>query len=265
LEELTTVLNSSRIAPKPSLEKARNNDKLTPMNRTQTPLVRTAFAGVLCLSLVALAGIGCHSLPPNSLATHNSASWEKEISAFDASDKTNMPPKHCIIFVGSSSIRMWRSLVADFPGLPVVNRGFGGSQLADSVNYADRLVARYQPREVVIYAGGNDINAGKAPELVYGDFVALATRLHARLPHAQLAYISSAPNPARWAQVEKVKKLNALVETYCLQHKMAFINVFPLMLGPDGLPKPDIYIADRLHMNPKGYAIWKEAVAPYLK
>jgi lysophospholipase L1-like esterase len=220
------------------------------------------------LSLLLLVAIwipGCQSTPPNSLGTHNSAQWEKEIAAFEASDAINLPPKDCIVFVGSSSIRLWKSLSADFPAFAVVNRGFGGSQLADSVNYAERVVVRYQPRQVIIYAGGNDINAGKAPELVYGDFVALASKLHARLPHARIAYISSAPNPQRWAQVEKVKRLNALVAEYCGHHHMDFINVFPLMLGPDGLPKPDIFVADRLHMNAKGYAIWKEATQPYLK
>ena len=221
-------------------------------------------AALLSMSLALLLLAGCKTAPPNSLATHNSARWEKEIAAFAARDKTNPPPKGCIVFVGSSSIRLWTNLVADFPGLPVVNRGFGGSQLADSVNFAERIIIPYEPRQVVIYAGGNDINAGKPPELVYGDFVALVTRIHSQLPHARIAYIASAPNPSRWSQVEKVRRLNALAEAYCRRHRMTFINVFPLMLGPDGQPKPDIFVADRLHMNAKGYAIWKEAVAPCL-
>jgi lysophospholipase L1-like esterase len=218
----------------------------------------------LLLTLLVYLCAGCQTQPPNSLASHNSAKWEKEIAAFEARDRTNPPPKNCIVFVGSSSIRLWTNLTADFPNLPVVNRGFGGSQLADSVNLAGRIITPYQPREVVIYAGGNDINAGKAPEVVYGDFVALATLLRAKLPGTRIAYISSAPNPQRWEQVEKVRQLNSLIESYCHRHRMIFINVFPLMLGPDGQPKPDIFVADRLHMNAKGYAIWKNAVAPFL-
>ncbi len=167
--------------------------------------------------------------------------------------------------MGSSSIRLWKSLGADFPGFPVVNHGFGGSQLADSVKFADRIITPCQPRQVVIYAGGNDINAGKDPEVVYGDFVALVTRIRGRLPKADIAYIASAPNPRRWSQVEKVKRLNSLVERYCRLQGITFINVFPLMLGPDGQPKPDIFVEDRLHMNAKGYAIWREAVAPCLR
>ena len=234
------------------------------LNLPAVVMTRRLFLSAILAALVALAGAGCRTLPPNTLATHDSSRWEKDIRAFEASDLTNRPPAGCILFVGSSSIRLWKSLAADFPGLPVVNRGFGGSQLADAVNFADRIILPYRPRQVVIYAGGNDLNAGKDPDLVYGDFVALARRIRAELPRTRIAYIASAPNPARWAQVEKVKRLNQLVEAYCRRQGMDFINVFPLMLGPDGLPKPDIFVADRLHMNEKGYAIWKEAVAPHL-
>lgn len=225
------------------------------------PLLRGIL---LWIGLLALLSAGCQTVPPNSLATHNSAQWETEIAAFELRDRTNPPPKGCIIFVGSSSIRRWTNLANDFPGLPVVNRGFGGSQIADSVNLAERIIIRYDPRQVVVYAGGNDINAGKSPEVVYGDLVAFATLLKAKLPKARLAYISSAPNLKRWAQVEKVKRLNTLAAAYCQRHRIAFINVFPLMLGTDGRPRPDIFVEDGLHMNAKGYAIWKEAVSPYL-
>lgn len=218
------------------------------------------------LVLASLVLTGCKTTPPNTLATHNPARWEKDIARFELDSRKDQPATNGIVFVGSSSIRLWDSLAADFPGLPVVNRGFGGSQLADSWYYADRIVIPLKPRQVVIYAGGNDINAGKNPDEVYGDFVALAKKLRASLPNVRISYIASAPNPARWAQVEKVKRLNQLVSDYCKRHRnMDFINVFPLMLGPDGNPKPDIYVADRLHMNDKGYAIWRQAVAPYLK
>ena len=233
--------------------------------RRRATVARTRAATALALLLLAFLGSGCGSLPPNSLATHNSAKWEKEIAGLEARDKAHPPQRDCIVFVGSSSIRLWTNLVADFPGLPVVNHGFGGSQLADSVNFADRIILPLAPRQVVIYAGGNDINAGKTPEVVYGDFVALVTKLRTALPLAQIAYIASAPNPKRWAQVEKVKRLNSLVAAYCHFHELTFIDVFPLMLGPEGLPKPDIYVADGLHLNPKGYAIWRAAVAPGLK
>ena len=223
---------------------------------------------LVCLCLLGLSGClttGRETTPPNSLATHQSGQWEGDIAAFEAKDRVSPPPKGCIVFVGSSSIRLWKTLSQDFPGLPVVNRGFGGSQLADSVNFADRIIIPYSPRQVVIYAGGNDINAGKSPEVVYGDFVALVAKLRSRLPRARLAFISCQASPSRWAQVEKIRQFNSQVESYCRSHGVTFINTFPLVLGPDGQPRPEVFAEDRLHMNEKGYAIWKRAVAPHLR
>lgn len=222
------------------------------------------FRVLLSTLLFALLLVGCRHLPPNSLAKHDSSRWEKDITAFEASDWTNLPPRNCIVFYGSSSIRKWTTLPADFSGLPVVNRGFGGSQLADAVNFADRVLVPEAPRQVVIYSGVNDIDAGKSPEIVYGDFVALVSKIRTGLPHAQIAFISAVTNPRRWSEVDKVKRLNFLVERYCRRHHIAFINVFPLMLLPDGHPNPELFVEDRLHMNAKGYAIWTRAVAPYL-
>jgi lysophospholipase L1-like esterase len=191
--------------------------------------------------------------------------WEKEISAFEASDKTNPPPQNAILFIGSSSIRMWRTLAKDFPDHKVINRGFGGSQIIDSVDFTDRIVFPYRPKKIFMYAGGNDINAGKSPEQVFANFKTFVEKVQERLPDTKIAFISSAPNPARWAQVEKVKKLNQLVEQYTRERpRLSFINVFPHMLGPDGQPLPDIYLADRLHMNAKGYALWTSLVKPRL-
>jgi len=217
------------------------------------------------IGLVGWTLVSASELPPNTVAQQNSDKWETEIAAFEASDRTNPPPKDCILFVGSSSIRMWSTLKQDFPGLPVVNRGFGGSELADSVKLAERIILPYHPRQVVIYAGANDLAGGKQPELVFGDFVALATKIRESLPNARIALIASAPNPKRWAIVEKVKRFNSLAKEYCQAHGLTFIDVFPLMLGPNGLPKPDIFREDGLHMNAKGYAVWKEAVGPCLR
>lgn len=198
-------------------------------------------------------------------AADDFAKWEKEIAAFEQHDRESPPPKNAIVFVGSSSIRLWSSLAEDFPHHRVLNRGFGGSEIADSVHFADRIVIPYAPRMVVMYAGGNDINNGKAPDRVAADFKAFVETVRAKLPDVEIAYISSAPNPARWAQVEKVKALNAMnAEFIASQPKMKFFNVFPQMLGDDGMPKPDIFRDDRLHMNPEGYKIWTRIIAPLL-
>src|SRR5436190_8670970 len=130
--------------------------------------------------------------------------WEVEILALEANDRTNPPPKAPVVFVGSSSIRLWKTLAQDFPKHHVLNRGFGGSEISDSVQYADRIVIPYRPRLVVMYAGGNDIHNGKTPETVFHDFQAFVAKVHAAAPSARIAYISIAPNPARWSEVEKV-------------------------------------------------------------
>lgn len=194
-----------------------------------------------------------------------SARWEPEIKAFEAEDKTNPPPKGAILFIGSSSIRLWKSLAQDFPQHKVLNRGFGGSQIIDSVTYAERIVLPYRPRMIVLYAGGNDINGGKSPEQVFADFQAFVRKIHATLPETRVAYISIAPNPARWSQVEKVKAANELIANHARGNpKLVFINVFPHMLGEDGQPRPELFVEDRLHMNAKGYALWTRIIQPYL-
>ncbi len=203
---------------------------------------------------------------PGQTAGTNSVKWEKDIQAFEAMDRANPPPAHAILFLGSSSIRLWKTLAQDFPGKKVINRGFGGSQICDSVAFADRIAVPYRPRLIVFYAGGNDLNAGKAPEQVLADFKAFAEKIHARLPRTKIAFISSAPNPARWAQIEKVQTLNRLIADYIKRsRKLAYIDVHTRMLGADGQPLPDIYAADKLHLNPQGYALWTSVVGPYLK
>ena len=192
--------------------------------------------------------------------------WEKDIQQFEASDKTNSPPKNAILFIGSSSIKRWTTLAEDFPKNKVINRGFGGSHLNDSVFYFDRIVAPYKPKMIVLYAGGNDINAGKTPEQVFSAFKGFVAKTHQALPKTRVAYISIAPNPARWSQVEQVKAANKMIETFIKQDsKLIFIDVFPEMLGADAKPKPDIFVKDNLHMNAKGYALWTSIVRPYLK
>jgi len=192
--------------------------------------------------------------------------FAKDINAFTGADATNPPPCSAILFIGSSSIRLWKTLAQDLPDLRVINRGFGGSQIIDSVNHADRIVFPYRPRHIVMYAGGNDINAKKSPQQVFADFQAFVAKVHSELPRTKISYISIAPNPARWAQVDKVREANRLIEEFTRHdRRLAFIDVFSHMLGSDGQPLPDIYVTDRLHMNPKGYEIWKSVVGPHLR
>ena len=92
--------------------------------------------------------------------------WEPAIQKFEAEDKQTPPVKGGIVFIGASSIVRWTNLAESFPGLKVVNRGFGGSELAESVKYASRVVVPHAPRIVVLYAGENDLNRGVTPEVM---------------------------------------------------------------------------------------------------
>lgn len=240
-----------------------SNDEHSKMNR-----------GILQRWVLPLAlGLVCGCATPRPLPTPTAvvqpsafAKWESAIAAFESQDKTNAPGKGGILFIGSSIIRLWKTLAADFPEQSVVNRGFGGSQIIDSVHFADRIVFGYEPRLIVLYAGGNDINAKKTPAQVFADFKSFVKRTRAKLPNVRVAYISIAPNPARWSQIESVREVNKLIADYIKSDaKLSYIDVYSQMLGADGMPLPEIFVADRLHMNEKGYAIWKRVVGPHLK
>jgi lysophospholipase L1-like esterase len=223
------------------------------------PRARVLLAAVALFTLVALPA------HVRSQGGPDASRWESEIHAFETADLSDPPPRGGIIFTGSSSIRLWTTLKEDFPGLPVVNRGFGGSMLPEVTAFLDRIVIPHKPALVVIYCGGNDINEGRSAEQVTADFKALVTVMHDALPLTRIDYISVAPNPARWSQVETVKRANRQIAEYvATDSRLAFIDVFPRMLGPDGMPKPDIFREDRLHMNAAGYAIWTEVIGPYL-
>ena len=143
------------------------------------------------------------------------------------------------MFVGSSSIRLWKTLAADFPGLPVFNRGFGGSEMADSVYFAERIVLKYHPREVVVYAGDNDLANGNAPEQVIEAFKQFVAKVHAALPETHIAYISVKPSPSRWKLADKMRATNEGIQAFTQSDpQLAFIDVFHPMLGPDGRPRP---------------------------
>jgi len=192
--------------------------------------------------------------------------WVPEIDALTATDAANPPPIHGIVFVGSSSIRLWENLAQDFPNLPVIRRGFGGSELADSVYFLDRLVIPYQPRTVVLYAGENDLKAGKTPEAIAADFDAFCTKLLAALPQTRIFYLSMKPSPSRWSLRKEMERGNALIAAACAcDSRLTFVDVYSAMLDTDGQPRPELFRDDRLHMKLAGYEIWTKLLTPLLK
>ncbi|WP_025227536.1 SGNH/GDSL hydrolase family protein [Fimbriimonas ginsengisoli] len=193
------------------------------------------------------------------------APFENEIAKFEVDDLKNPPMKGGIVFVGSSSIRKWTSLQKDFPDWNVINRGFGGSAISDSVRYAHRIVTPYEPRMIVFFAGTNDLASGKSPETVFADYKAFVATIRTKLPRTPIAYISISPAPSRWGNVENVKKTNRLIQEFSTKKRhLIFIDIFPLMLDSQGQPRPELFVEDRLHMNPDGYAIWTKAVTPVI-
>ena len=192
--------------------------------------------------------------------------WKEEIDQLTTHDAAHPPAPGGIVFVGSSSIRLWTTLAADFPGLPTLNRGFGGSELADSVFYEDRLVLAYRPRTVVLFAGTNDIWAGKTPEAVHADFIAFQDKLRAALPKTKLIFLSLTLSPSRARVHDAMRAANRLIAAECARDPLCtFVDINTPMSAPHGVPPPELFRDDQLHLNAKGYAIWTKVLAPYLQ
>jgi lysophospholipase L1-like esterase len=192
------------------------------------------------------------------------ARWEPEIKAYEASDRTNPPPQQAILFIGSSAFRLWKSLAHDLPGQPLINRGFGGSQIADSTAFAERIIFPYHPHLIVLYAGDNDLAAGKTPDQVLADYQSFVRTVRARLPKTRIAFVSIKPSLARWHLKEKILAANHQVAAL-KGEGLSFIDIFSPMLGPDGNPRKELLLADGLHPNAKGYQLWASVIGPYLK
>lgn len=216
-----------------------------------------------CFRFACAAGAMVFSL---ASACADPARWREEIDRLTQSDLTSPPTRGGIVFVGSSSIRLWTTLQQDFPGLNVINRGFGGSCLEDSIFYLDRLVLPHQPRVVVLYAGENDLTGGMAPEKVAADYARFRERIHAALPGTRIVYLSCKPSPSRRQHLEKFRQANALIAAACAGDPLCtFVDVHAAMLGADGQPRPELFADDRLHLNRAGYAIWARLLTPVLQ
>jgi lysophospholipase L1-like esterase len=217
-----------------------------------------------CLLVAMISGLGAVQLIAAAGDTLSPASrWESEIRAFEAFDRSNPPPQNAVLFLGSSSIRLWTNLAQSFPGHKVLNRGFGGSQLSDSAALVERLVLPYKPKLVLLYAGDNDIAGGKSPEQVFADFKTFVQRVHSAIPMMRIGFISIKPSPVRTQYLAQVRAANKLVGDYAASNpKLLFIDVFTALLDQDGRPKAELYRQDGLHLNPAGYAIWSSILKP---
>jgi lysophospholipase L1-like esterase len=226
-----------------------------------------AIAGLAAILAAAGAATAQDVTPVVASAPPAASPWEDTFAAFAASDRRAPPPEGGVLFVGSSSIRMWNGLEGEFEARPVVlKRGFGGSKLSDCVQNLERLVIRYRPRAVLVYAGDNDLAGGSMPEEVLRRFAAFVEGVHHELPGTRIDYISIKPSPARRALLPRIRVTNALIRTYVEQHPdLAYIDVYTPMLDSEGQPRGELFREDALHLNAAGYALWKSVIAPYVQ
>jgi len=197
----------------------------------------------------------------------NPLAWESDIQKFEAADRLQPPPKDVIVFTGSSSITFWSTLEQDMAPLPVINRGFGGSRFDAVVHYTPRTVIAYRPRAVVVFAGTNDISGfkPKTAQQVFAGYRAFVDVVHAALPATPIYYISITPTPSRWKLWPIVQEANRLIcDQTQTDPRLHFIDLTDVILGPDGKPDRSLFRLDRLHPNPKGYAVWTAKIKPIL-
>jgi lysophospholipase L1-like esterase len=222
--------------------------------RPEVRVIRRSFR----LGLSSLLALAC-AVP----AAAQSDRWEKDIAAFEAADRVAPPPKGEIVFVGSSTIRLW-DLAASFPDLKTINRGFGGSEMADSTRYVDRIVVPYSPRIVVVYAGDNDI-MGTTSETITIAFERFVRAVHAKLPETRILYIGIKPSLLRWGQVDRMRMANTMIRQFCERDdRLGFVDTDNAVLGWDEKPRKDLYVADGLHLTPAGYQVLNALVRPFL-
>jgi lysophospholipase L1-like esterase len=235
------------------------------MKRNIARLAAVACCGLTLGAYGAPATVPATSSEPIASAP-SGPRWTTAFAAFDADDSAHPRAPGGVLFVGSSSIRLWSDLEAQFANLPVViNRGFGGSQLSDCVRNLSRLVLPYRPRAVLVYAGDNDLASGVAPKDVLRRFTAFADGVHAELPWTKIVYISIKPSPARARLLREIRETNDLIRDYAARADgVEYADVFSPMLDANGEPRRELFRTDRLHLNGDGYALWKGVIAPYV-
>jgi len=216
---------------------------------------------VLLFSLLLLAFAGVRAQQ-----TAQNAPFYADIQAFKAKDAAQMPPAHAILFIGSSSFTKWTDVQSYFPGFTIINRAFGGSKLPDVTRYVDDIVTPYQPKEVVIYCGENDIAEDSVDSKVVADrFKDLFNAIRSRVPGVPIIFVSMKPSPSRVYFRHLIQQGNQIIKNFLYTQKdVGYVNVFDLMLDPSGNYRPELFGSDQLHMVAEGYAIWAKAITPYL-
>ncbi len=190
--------------------------------------------------------------------------WEETIGQFETWDSKNTFPTNAVLFVGSSSIRMWPT--ADcFREIPVINRGFGGSHISDVNYFAERIVLRYEPEVIVFYAGDNDISGGKSAQRVLDDYKKFVEMVQEKLPLTRIIFVSIKPSGSRWSVWPVMKEANMMVKDFCNSDgRLFYFDAASPLLDDEGKPKDELFLDDRLHLNGEGYRLWTELLKPVI-
>lgn len=191
--------------------------------------------------------------------------FEKTVQAYEATDKATPPPKGAILLVGDSQFYRWKTLAEDLPDYTIINRGIDSFQFSDILHFYDRLVLPYQPRMIVLHVGGNDVHNGKTGEQVLADFKTFVAKVRATQPKIPIAFSSITPGPGRWDEADRRKQTNKLLKDYiATQKNLHFIDLWDAMLRPDGKPREELWVADRIHPNHDGYLVRVKIMRPLL-
>jgi enterochelin esterase family protein len=202
---------------------------------------------------------------PYASAPVGASRFERTVRAYEATDEASSPPHGAILLAGDSQFCRWKTFREDLPDYVVVNRGVDSFQLSDLIQYADRLVLPYAPRMIVLHVGGNDVHNGKTPEQVLADFKTFVAKVRAHLPRVRIAFSSLTPGPGRWDEAEKRKATNQAVKAYvATQRGLVFVDLWDAMLTPEGKPREDLWVEDRIHPNHAGYLVRVKVMRPLL-
>lgn len=227
--------------------------------------------GIVLAGMGAAAGVHAQSLRQVAAKTRSTMPtavedrWRESLDAFAAADKLQAPQPGGVLFVGSSSIRLWNGVETAFQSTPVIKRGFGGSRMLDCARYVEQLVLPYAPKLVVVYAGDNDLAEGRSPQEVLQSYTEFVNQVREVLPDTRIAYLSIKPSPLRASLMAKALETNKLVEAYSASApNLDYIDIFSRMLDADGRPRADLFAPDALHLNPAGYAVWQSVISSHL-
>jgi len=202
----------------------------------------------------------------NAIGSNGSGQWEDDIQKFETADKASMPKPGMILFTGSSSVAFWKDLQQAFPDHRVLNRGFGGSEFSDLLQYSDRVIYPYQPSKIFIYEGDNDLANGESIASILKEAKQLREEIKEKLPNTRVYFISPKPSLSRWNLKTDYETLNSKLREYAEETELTeFVDIWKPMLNKNGLVRDELFVSDGLHMNEQGYSIWKQVLQPYLE